>query len=389
MFRAGFGLFYDVVPRNPNAAGSPYVLNEPAYTNPSPSPTVTLPMAWPSAGAAGPTNVTLPAGIRKDLRIPYSPQWSATIEHQRWGNGFRISYVGTGTRQGEYSYNINQPVAGPGLFINKGRMFLNYPAISYITNGAGHQYNALTLATRREMKNGLTFQVAYELSRDIGDLERGGAPEDAYNRARERGVWVDVPTHRVTSFAVYQLPFGKGRRFASNVNRIVDAVIGGWGVSPVWSMYSGQFLTPQWTGSDPAGISYTTSATPASVTIRPSQVADPNLPAGQRSVTHWFNTAAFVAPTAGYLGTASRGAIKGPGLVVVDLGLSKYFNLTEKLRLRAEGTATNLANHPNWSNPGVNISTPSSAGVITSVGGVASFDQPGTRTIRMSLRLEW
>jgi len=389
VLRAGFGIYYDVVPRAPSAAGSPYVLNEPAYTNPSPNPTVVLPQAWPSSGASGPTNVTLPAGIRTDLRIPYSPQFSFTIEHQQWGNGFRISYIATGTRQGEYAYNINQPTANTQAFINKPRMFPQYPAITYITNGAGHQYNSLTLAMRREMKHGLTYQFSYELSRDIGDLERGASPEDAYNRARERGVWLDVPTHRVTSYAVYQLPFGKGRTFLSSPNRLVDALIGGWQISPVWTMYSGQFLTPQWTGSDPTGTAYTTSATPASVTIRPSQIGNPNLPSDQRSVTHWFDASAFTAPALGYFGSAARGTIKGPGLVVVDLGLSKYFSITERLRVRTEASATNLPNHPNWSNPGVNISTPSSVGVITSVGGVAAYDQPGTRTIRLSLRLEW
>ena len=336
VIRGGFGIFYDVVPRNPNAAGSPYVLNEPAYTNPSPNPTVTLPQAWPSAGAAGPTTISLPAGLRKDLRIPYSPQYSLTIEHQRWGNGFRLSYVGTGTRQGEYSYNINQPIASADLYINKTRRYPQYPNFNYITNGAGHQYHAMTAVVRRDMKS-LTAQFSYELSRDIGDLERGGAPEDANNRARERGVWVDVPTHRATGFALYQLPFGKGRPYGSNSNRLVDSIIGGWTLSPVFSMYSGQFLTPAWTGSDPAGYAYTTSATPASVTIRPSQISDPNLPADQRSVNRWFNTSAFVAPATGYFGSASRGSIKGPGLVVVHLGMSKYFNILESLKLRLEG----------------------------------------------------
>ena len=137
------------------------------------------------------------------------------------------------------------------------------------------------------------------------------------------------------------------------------------------------------------GIADTTSSTPAIVTIRPNQISNPNLPAGQRSVNRWFNVAAFAAPAIGSLGSASKGAIKGPGSKVMNAGLAKYFNITERFRLRAEATATNLANHPNYSDPVTYISAEGQAGVISSVGAVASNDQNGPRNIRVGLRLEW
>jgi hypothetical protein len=91
----------------------------------------------------------------------------------------------------------------------------------------------------------------------------------------------------------------------------------------------------------------------------------------------------------GRFGTAAKGVIKGPGVSVVDTGLSKYFFLGEKLRLRYEVTATNFFNHPNWAVPGLNITTLAQAGVITAASGTHSLDQPGARAFRMSLRLEW
>ena len=56
----------------------------------------------------------------------------------------------------------------------------------------------------------------FPLARDIGDLERGESPENAYDRKRERAVWLDIPTHRITSNLVWRLPFGRGQRFLSH-----------------------------------------------------------------------------------------------------------------------------------------------------------------------------
>ncbi|MCL4855571.1 MAG: hypothetical protein KJZ78_29755, partial [Bryobacteraceae bacterium] len=65
---------------------------------------------------------------------------------------------------------------------------------------------------------------------------------------------------------------------------------------------------------------------------------------------------------------------------------------TEKMRLRLEMTATNFFNHPNWSNPAVNISQVANVGVISGVGGVngsSTGDQPGARSFRLGVRFEW
>jgi hypothetical protein len=389
VLRAAYGIFYDVVPAIPTAAGVPYLINEPSYTNPTTSPDVVFPRAFPATSVGGPSTVSLPSAIRTDLRIPYSMQYNFTIEHQRWDTGFRISYIGTNTRQGEWAYNINQPLPSTQAYVNKPRMFPNYSGFNYITNGGGHQYNSLTLAARRDLAKGLTYQLSYELARDIGDLEREGAPENAYDRKRERGVNLDVPTHRVVGNFVYQLPFGKGQRFLTSSGRLLNALAGGWAITGAYSMYSGQFLTPYWSGSDPVGTAYTGSTTPALVTIRPNEISNPNLPSDQRSIYHWFNAGAFTAPTAGAFGTSARGVIIGPGINVLHTGLAKYFTVMERLKVRCEATATNVANHPNWSNPGTTITSTSSVGVITGVGGIASYDQSGPRTLRLGLRAEW
>ena len=127
------------------------------------------------------------------------------------------------------------------------------------------------------MARGLYYQVSYTWARDIGDLDRGASGEDAYDRQRERAVWLDIPTQSPFGNVIYELPFGKGRQFLSGAGRAVQALVGGWDVSGVFSYYSGQFLTPQWTGPDPTGTAFTNSRTPAQVTIRPNHLRDANL----------------------------------------------------------------------------------------------------------------
>jgi hypothetical protein len=386
VFRGGFGIFFDNAPVTMNEGGSPFILNEPGFTNPAPNPIVVLPRVFPASGS-GAGEASLPTTYPQNLVIPYSMQYSFTVERQVGGTGLRASVVGTNTRKGIYRYNINQPLPDNRPFIAKPRLFPEYADVNYMTNGAGHQYNALTLEAKRPLSRGLMFEVGWVWARDIGDLNIFQSPENAYDRGRERGVWVDIPTHRITASLIYELPFGPGRRFFADTNRIVRGALGGWELGAVNLTQTGQFLTPLWTGPDPTGTAYTESSTPARVTIRPNILRNPNLPADQRSVTRWFDASAFAPPTPGSFGTSSRGVIIGPGSTVTHVSLAKYINFTERVRLRPEFSAFNIFNHPNWANPRTNIT--SAPGVISGVVGRNDLDSSGPRSLRASLRLEW
>jgi hypothetical protein len=392
---AGYGIYYDIVPTSASSGGVPFVINEPAQTNSTTNPEVILPRVFTSSAVAGPSTVSLPQARNPHLVIPYSMQYSATIERAFGGNALRLSFIGTNTRKGEYAYNINQPLPGPGAFISKPRMFPQYPAIMYLTNGAGHQYNAFTAEIKRRSQVGLTYQLSYTLARDIGDVERGESIENAYNRARERTVWVDIPTHRLNGNVYWELPLGRGKRFLAGASRPLDAVAGGWSIALVYSYRSGRFLTPLWTGPDPTGTAYTTNASPPNVTIRPDILRDGNLPPDQRSIYRWFDLAAF-APPGPYFGTSARGVIIGPNSNVWDAGVYKLFRIAERVTLRWEMTAVNMLNHPNYNDPSMTINQTGSNGVINGVGGNSNvsgagspLDPAGPRGFRTALRLEF
>src|SRR5207248_1436980 len=141
-------------------------------------------------------SVGLPAAVNPNLRTPYSLQYNFTVERQQWNTGFRVSYVGTGSRKLDYSYNYNSPVPDTRAYVDKPRPFPNFPDIAYWTNGAGQQYNGLSVEAKRQMANGLYFQASWAYVRDRYDLFHGESLENAFDRHREVAVAQDTPTHR-------------------------------------------------------------------------------------------------------------------------------------------------------------------------------------------------
>ena len=144
---------------------------------------------------------------------------------------------------------------------------------------------------------------------------------------------------------------------------MLDALVGGWQLTSTYASYSGRFLTAAWTGPDPVGTAYTTSSTPAVVTIRPNQVSSPNLSSDQQSRQPLVQCGGVHGADGRIMGEARRAApSRARGTSVLNAGIAKYFAISDWLRLRVEASATNLANHPNYTDPATNISSASQVG---------------------------
>src|SRR5207237_3066557 len=101
--------------------------------------------------------------------------------------------------------------------------------------------------------------------------------ENPFDLARERGPDVATPGHRVTSAVMYELPFGRERRWLANAPGALDAALGGWELSLVSYLQTGGYLTPTISVPDPTGTRFTNAATRPVVSIRPDLLRDPNL----------------------------------------------------------------------------------------------------------------
>jgi hypothetical protein len=170
----------------------------------------------------------------------------------------------------------------------------------------------------------------------------------------------DQPVNNTTSF-VWELPFGKGRRYATNMNPIVEGVLGGWRLVGINTMTSGM----------PINLSYS-PASAASVsglpTYRPNLLGDPLAPEDQRTITNYFNKAMIEIPAdrSQPFGNGPRNAARADPFKQFDLGLHKAFGLgRENTRLEARIEAFNLFNTTNFQPANGNVSS-SAFGTITS-----------------------
>lgn len=172
---------------------------------------------------------------------------------------------------------------------------------------------------------------------------------------------------------IYDLPFGRGRRFGAGIPGWADAALGGWSVSAISAFFSGSPFTPQ-TSIDACGCGLQEGSK------RPDRIRDGNLPVDQRTIERWFDVGAFAVPAPGTLGNSGRNILISPGTKSVDLSLMKTFNVREAARVQFRAEFFNFPNHPNFGLPNVNIQTVA--------GGQVTSAEPG-RQIQFGLKVQF
>jgi hypothetical protein len=365
--RAGFGMYgntiYGAIAQS--LVGGPFSGSETltnAITNGVPAFTLSDPFTSGATGkSAALQSVT---GINPNIRTPYLDQWNLTLERQVGPIGLSIAYVGAHAVALLYDRNLNQPPPSTTPFTG----YTFYPKLGTITwleNGAFQNFNALELAAVKHLGKGLTFTTGFTWARDLTDQADndwidGQLIQNQYNLRTEYGNNTFTPDKRFISEAVYALPFGKGERLLNHLPRVANAVIGGWRLSAVATLQSGQFFTPSFSGIDPSNTNHPGG--------RPDVVPGVSvIPAGGQSISQWINLSAFAIPpaNAGRFGNAGYNILEGPQMRNIDLALMKDFHTTERFLWQFEVQAPDALNHPNFGNPTANISTPATGAVIT------------------------
>ena len=336
---------------------------------------------------------------------PSSAQWNLTLERELTPNTtVRLSYAGQSSYHLPITIDRNQIPASttPYTVPNNGYSvvdprapFQNWLLLMESESIGNQSYQAGIVEFIHRVSRGLTFQANYTFAKNISDAQGTDAPAayageepyaveiaDAYNIKYDRGNVVGMPRQRVLLSGTYQLPFGAGQRFQGP--RFLNSVIGGWTLSTVTTIQTGQWLTPTMPANfDQSNTDMIVRSTAGAV-ARPDCVGNPTL--GQTSA-QFYNPSAFALPpdNAGRFGSCGVGILEGPHSIDVDLGLAKRFNLGERAHVRFEATFTNALNHTNFAPPAMNITSPA-FGVLQSA---LPQGSGGNRTGQLALRLDF
>jgi hypothetical protein len=226
--------------------------------------------------------------------------------------------------------------------------------------GGKMQYQSLQIKLQRTFSKGYAFLFGYNYH-----VEKDQRYFDDISRYNKEYTWINSPPwttrHRLSMAGTWEIPFGKSRRYLSGAPRILDALVGGWNLSPLVTWRSGRFL----------------SFGGAVVTGNP-RISNP---------THerWFDTSVF-APLPAYTPRTnpwSYSGLTGPGMFNIDASLVKGFHITERFTFALRMDSFNVLNGITWAVPDTNVYS-STFGSST---GILSLTQ-GRRT-QLGLRVEF
>jgi hypothetical protein len=327
-----------------------------------------------------PEGFTTPASFNPlNVRVNYIPKdtptgnvqsWHASVQREILSNLIvDVGYVGNKSRDILILGDFNQArpnAATENTALQARRPIPGFQEIQAAFAGGKGDYHALQLKVERRYTRGLYLLNAFTWSRArdnaSGHLEVQNGDNSRVNyrdlEAEFGRSGYDQPLNNTTS-VVWELPFGRDRKYASSMNPVMEGILGGWRVVGINTMTSGV----------PINLSYSPAATSSvggTVTYRPNLTGDPVTPNG--GVTNYLNTATVEIPTdrSQPFGNAPRNAARGTPFYQMDLGLHKSFGLRgDQRRIEARVEAFNLFNTTNFQTANGNRSS-NAFGTITS-----------------------
>lgn len=343
--------------------------------------------------------------VLQDTITPWSQQWNLNIQRQLpWQTSVEIAYVGTRglhlSRNGEGGLDLNQlhpqflslgsqlnqqvdnPFFGQGAggFFNspriaRGQLLRPFPQFTTLTplysSGNSSNYHALQLSFNKRLSNGMLIDGNYTWAKNI---EEGLNHQDSYDIRSSRALASIDIAHRFVVSYLYELPFGKGRKFGNDASGVLNAIIGGWQFNGITTFQTGT----------PLSISANNTAGLFNPLTRPNTNGkDPKLsgPVHDR-LNKYFDTSAYSQPapfTFGNVGASVN--IRNDGIRNFDLSLFKEFRPVERMAVQFRVEALNAFNTPRFGSPNTSV-TSTTFGQIT-----AQANAP--RQLQFGLKLLW
>jgi hypothetical protein len=422
--RGGFGMFFggiEAVGFYPNlGANAPFLFTS-NFPNGACTPGncanngLTLENGFSSALAVGLANYVNNPDFREypaNVQTPYSEVFNLTAQRQVTSNTtVTLSYVGSLGRHLTSNPKANQipTLLLAGDNAQKARPFPNFGASSLESYSASSNYNAGQATLEHRTSNGLYFLATYTFSKNLDDaflpLGANGQSGSGYRNWRQLGYGYDYGAsfadtrHRAVVNLQYDLPFGVGRKHM-NSSHLADAFLGGWSITTLFRVQSGQPQVVQ-TSFDPTNgagqaqgirvgnVNSTSLANPEPLAITCASAV--------KTIKTWFNPCAFKDPSRAQnandlqaYGGPGRDMVYGPGYNRVDMSVFKSFTFRRDMALELRGDLFNVLNTPAYGQPNATIG--SSFGTITSTrfgGSGSGAETPDARMGQLSARFHF
>jgi len=322
--------------------------------------------------------------------IPKAFQWNADVQRQLGVDYVAdVAYVGSHGLNLSFPTDINTvPETKLGPNDTQYRPFQNFQNIGANTYSAISNYTSLQASITKRMTHGLSLSFNYVWSHMLDDQDSSGWGSHSGPQPWQHANFLNLNQTALNygnsnfdvrqafkGYAVYQLPFGKGKMFL-NQNSLADAVIGGWQISGTVVESTGNPFNVTTSGPN----TYTQDGSQY-----PNRVAGVSTtPSGGRTLNEWYNPAAFSSPGNGAFGNLRRNSLYGPGINTFNLSGGKAFSLPwEGIKIQIRADMQNAFNHPSFGNPsqvsnGTNLI--GAKGTDTGVAG-AVFSGPSTGQI--------
>ena len=393
VLRGGFGIFYNA---NGNGGALYRLHRQPPFGGTSTLSINELSATYVTVSDGLPSNpapnisaiVNNPTGtwysIPPNYRNAYAEQFNFGVERELPLNMvFKASYLGNLGRHLDVTYNINQPIPGPGALGPRELLYTLAPGIvgdDYAATDGLSAYHSLQATLEKRYSSGLNLLSSYTYSHAIDDVplqESGGddgpIPQDPRYRYLDFASSSFDIRQRFTQTVNYQLPFGNGKRFHFDSNW-ANKAFGDWQVNLILTAQTGLPFTPV--------LANATTNTGSS--SRPNIVSGANPVLSDPTINEWFNTsfgvasAVWASPAQYTYGDAGRNILRGPHRTDVDFSLFKDYAMTERVHLQLRAEFFNIFNHPQFDLPNATIGQPG-VGTITDVLGTPRDIQLGLR----------
>ncbi len=285
---------------------------------------------------------------------------------------FTVAYVGNHGRHLWDNVNVNAPVPGPDVAgsFNPNRPYYasfgwtqdetqrndqlpNYPELR-------SNYNSLQLHAEKRFHAGIYALSNFTWGKGLDEGTFG--PQNIFNFSSNYGNSDTTRPWAWVSAFNWDLPFGRGRAYASDVSAAENALVGGWTFSGILDFQGGTYFTP--TLANNASLN-------SNISLRPDRIGSGKISNPNRN--EWFNINDFTNVSQRYTyGNSGRNILLAPGYGEVDTTLAKAFAITERVNLQFQWQVFNALNRENLGSPNASISpgipaSQTGSGTITSI----------------------